>query len=122
MGFLSGALGLVKKVASKIIPSGTVVGNLIGSTRKKGTGFAGLNIGSSKYRVPENPPKKSPSMPSSKAGKIIESLGDWSTDAMKPKVESSPATEPINQKNMLLLFGGFVVLLVIFLNPFKKRR
>jgi len=34
-----------------IIPKGTVVGNLLGSTREKGTGFLGINIGPQEYQA-----------------------------------------------------------------------
>ena len=33
-----------------IIPKGTVIGNLLGSTREKGTGFLGINIGPQEYQ------------------------------------------------------------------------
>lgn len=89
MGIFSAVTGIFRKV----IPSGTIIGDFLGSTKKKGTNLLGN-------------PKKKDRIPI--LGSAVPKPVTFSEQVRQTAKESSIGKE---QKNLPLLIGGGIVIL-----------
>lgn len=94
-----GLFGIIKGVGKGLFPKGTVLGNVFGSTRKKGSGAFGTGIGIGKKKFQKT---------------------DASTQAAAPRPAPKDIVPPETKKDPpYLLYGLGALLIIVSFMAFK---